>query len=401
MRKLINLFLIVISVLIIGMISCADKNNGNMSQTGLLDQSGNIVSGTLIKTNVIWVTNRVDNWVTNGGVNSITTNEDGSIKIEYGTNVLVPNLPDNPTDLYRIYVPFARKGDGYYTMDYRDYNGLKQLWLDQINRKGASDGKVFAIRNKKNGGDYNNFQTVHTKGEYSAKDYYYFNNNGDIVWKEDNRVIKKFMGAIITEYRYIEKKQFGAENPGGIVKYTWNRRDTYTVGGIYANTMTTEQARWEYLGRRYGERPFDDGDNLFKDGVFEFIAAREKKEVYWSITGIENKLFERQYIYPGFIEVLVMNPWDNCGYYDAAGVYSYYAYYGDWASPTGFTSENMPYMTNYNIYLGERPEYTIPWLTHSTAFTDPDRGWGYLFIAGNKEANNNTITIPQRITRKL
>ena len=108
---------------------------------------------------------------TNDGVSNITTNADGSIEIEYWTNVLTPNLPDNPTDLYRIYVPFAGKRDGYYTMDYRDYNGLKQIWLDQVNRKGASDGKVFFIRNKANNGNYENFQDKHTDGNYSARDY--------------------------------------------------------------------------------------------------------------------------------------------------------------------------------------------------------------------------------------
>ena len=401
MRKFIYLFLLVVMAIPIVMISCADKET-NMSQTGLVDQNGNVVSGTLIRTNIVWVTNKIDAWRTNEGVNNITTNADGSIKIEYWTNVLTPNLPDNPTDLYKIYVPFAGKGDGYYTMDYRDYNGLKQLWLDQIQRKGASDGKVFFIRNKANNGNYNNFQNKHTDGNYSAQDYYYFNDKGDIVWKEDNRVIKKFMGAIITEYRYIEKKQFGAENPSGIVKYTWNRKNTYTIGGVYANTLTTEEARWIYLGRRNGDRPFDNGDDRFKDGVFEFVAAREQKETYWAaaVDGIENKLFERQYIYPGFVEVLVMNPDDNWGYSDAAGVYSYYAYHGDWASARGFKPENMPYMTNHNIYIGERPEYTLPWLTHSTAFTDSDRGWCFLFMAGTNGNNNATVS-RQRITRQF
>ena len=49
-------------------------------------------------------------------------------------------------------------------------------------------------------------------------------------------------------------------------------------------------------------------------------------------------------------------------------------------------SLNMPYMTNHNIYLGERPEYTSPLLTHSAAFTDGERkpNWCFLFMPRHK-----------------
>ena len=132
MKKLIYLFLTITIAALIGIISCAKDEANNMSQTGLLDQNGNIISGTLIRTNRIWVTNYVEKWTTNAGIHDITTNDDGSIKIEYITNIFYPNLPENATDLYRIYVPFAGVGDGYYTVDYRDYNGLKPLWLSLI-----------------------------------------------------------------------------------------------------------------------------------------------------------------------------------------------------------------------------------------------------------------------------
>ena len=193
MRKTIIYYIVaVITAASILTVSCANDEAKNMSKTGLIDQRGNIVSDTLIKTNTIWITNSLEKWTTNAGVNNITTNSDGSIKIEYATNIFYPNLPDNPTDLYKIYVPFAGVGDGYYTVDYRDYNRLKQLWLDQVNRKGVNDGKVFAIRNKNNNGNFDNFQNKQTKGNTTSYDYYYFNDNGDIVYKEDNRVIKKF-----------------------------------------------------------------------------------------------------------------------------------------------------------------------------------------------------------------
>ena len=57
-------------------------------------------------------------------------------------------------------------------MDYRDTARLKQLWLDQINRKAFNDGRVMAIRNGRNKNDVNNFQ--------KQLDYYYFAANGDI-----------------------------------------------------------------------------------------------------------------------------------------------------------------------------------------------------------------------------
>ena len=410
MRKLIYLFLTIVMVVSTGIISCANDEAKNMSQTGLIDQNGNIVSGTLIKTNTIWITNNVEKWTTNG-VHRITTNDDGSIKVEFQTNIFYPNLPENATDLYRIYVPFAGSGDGYYTVDYRDYNRLKQLWFDQINRKGSSDGKVFAIRNKVNNRPYFEFQKKLTLtsakiGEYSAQDYYYFNGNGDIVYKEDGKIIKKFMGAIITEYRDVEKEfpekrwSLGAGKTvqsTAIKKYTWKQRGVYTVGAIYANTMTTEEARWKYLGRTLTDQDTlgqlgGKGDNLFKDGVFDFIAYRYVQETYGGAFSWAGNLWERQYITPGFIEVLVMYPYENMGYKDAAAVHSYYAYHGiynhytEYKNHPGiyFTTENMPYMTDANIYLAERPEYTTPLLNHSATFTDVNRGWNYLFMAGDK-----------------
>ena len=338
-------------------------------------------------------------------VSGISQNQD-NIKNE---NSITSNLPIfnstdkfynyDMSDYYQIYVPYGVRGDGMVTVNYKDTNRLKQLWLAQINREAVNDGKVFAIRNKANNRDANNFQKKHTHGNHSAQDYYYFNKNGDIVWKEDNRVIKKFVGAIITGYRDIEKRDFGRGWPGkpksyAIVTYIWKQRGVYTVGAIYANTLTTDKAREIYFGRKKtgGTEDFQMGEDPFKDGVYDFVAARYTVETYNDGINFAANLFERQYINPGFIEVLVMYPYDNMGYSGAAGVHSYYAYHGiydmweEYKNHPGiyFTPQNMPYMTNQNLYLGKRPEDTTPLLTHPTAFTDEPRGWCYLFMPGHK-----------------
>ena len=397
MRKTIYL-LFIITVIAVAMVSCADNTDNNLSRTGLIDQNGNILTNTLVYTNVIQTTNTIEVWMTNGGIHMITTNADGSIRIEYVTNVLAPNIPDKATDYYKIRVPFGVSGDGYTTVSYKDTNKLKQLWLDQINRKANNDGKVFAIRNKANNRDFNNFQNKHTHDKYSAEDYYYFNNNGDIVWKEDNTIIKKFVGAIITGYRDIAERRFGhwegRPSNYAIIEYKWKQKGIYTVGAIYANTLTTDEAREKYFGRQKtgGVEDFESGNNPFKDGVYDFVAYRYRNETFNNGLAYAANLFERQYINPGFIEVLVMYDYDNMGYSGAAGLHSYYAYYGiydyykEYKNHPGiyFTPENMPYMTNQNIYLGERPEHTIPLLTHSAAFTDNPRDWYYLFMPGRK-----------------
>ena len=315
-------------------------------------------------------------------------------------------LPDdNPGDYYRIYVPFGVDGDGYTNVSYKDTNKLKQLWFDQINRKAVNDGRVFAIRNRSNNRDANNFQKKHTEGQYSAQDYYYFNENGDIVYKEDNTIIKKFMGAIITEYRSVSLKR-GAkniwiDNSQAIINISWRQKGIYTVGAIYANALTTEEARTMYAG-----------DNPFKDGVFDFITYRHKVETFNTGAVYANNQFERQYIEPGFIEVLVM-----CYYYyslepGTAAVHSYYPYYGiynyyeEYANHPGiyFTPENMPYMTNHNIYLTQRPEYTTGQLTHTAEFTDKDRGWQFMFMPGQKDVDSigaRTTRVSRRITKQF
>ena len=295
-------------------------------------------------------------------------------------------------DYYKIRVPFAIGGEGYTNVNYKDTNTLKQLWFDQINRKAVGDGKVFAIRNRSNNRDANNFQKKHTHGNYSAQDYYYFNENGDIVYKEDNTIIKKFMGAIITEYRDVNIKRGHTtylgnnNNRKAIIDIPFTLKGIYTVGAIYANTMTTEEVRKKYSWNSTG--------NPFKSGVFDFVTYWHLVETYHGGWFERNNVFERQYIEPGFIEVFVMYDYNNEGYNGAASVHSYYPYYGiynyykEYKNHPGFyfTPQNMLFMTNHNMYLGKRPEDTTLQLNHTAPFTDTyeHRGWCYLFMPGDK-----------------
>ena len=304
-------------------------------------------------------------------------------------NYTLPN--DNPSDYYKVRVPFAVGGDGFTNVSYKDTNRLRKLWLDQINRKAVNDGKVFAIRNRGNNADPNTFQKTRTHGQFKALDYYYFNENGDIVYKEDNTIIKKFVGAIITEYRDVHTQRghranFGYnDNRRAIISITWNKKGVYTVGAIYANTLTTEEAKKKYHWDSTGNNPF-------KDGVYDFITYRHQVETFHNGVTFRNDWFERQYINPGFIEVLVMYDYSNDDFSGAASVHSYYAYYGiynyykEYANHPGiyFTPQNMPYMTNQNIYLGQRPEYIDRQLNHTAVFTDSFRDWCYLFMPGHK-----------------
>ena len=336
------------------------------------------------------------------------TNGNGGNNVDGGTSTPDDDtiIDDNISHYYRIRVPFAVGGDGYTNVSYKDTSKLKQLWLDQINRKAVGDGKVFAIRNRANNRDASSFQNAHTHGSYSAKDYYYVNEDGDIVYKEDNTVIKKLVGAIITEYRDINierghRANFGFnDNRQAIVDIPFKLKGIYTVGAIYANTFTTEEARKKYMG-----------DNPFKDGVFNFITYWHLVETFHSGVAYANNIFERQYIYPGFVEVLVMYDYNNEGYNGAAAVHSYYPYYGiynywqEYKNHPGiyFTPQNMPYMTNQYVYLAQRPEYTTPQLNHTALFTDTFRGWQFLFMPGNKDVSEigRKTKTRQRITKRF
>ena len=288
-----------------------------------------------------------------------------------------PNLPnDNPNDYYDLRVPFVVE-KGYTNVSYKDTNKLKQLWLDQINRKYYNDGKVFAIRNRANNRGPNDFQS-------GDQDYYYFNDNGDMVYKPDNTIIKKFVGATMIRYRDIElqrgRKYGFFNNLSAIVKTKWSERKLngkplHTVGGIYVNALTTEEVRTRYFGG-------------VKQGVYDFITYWHEVEVYHDGWTRKNEVFERQYTSPGFVEVFVIyDHWEGGHPYIGTGaaVHSYFPYYGSRNTTNGFNAQTLSYMTNYNRYLGERPEYIMNELNCTASFTEIGyRNWHFLFLPGHK-----------------
>ena len=101
-------------------------------------------------------------------------------------------------------------------------------------------------------------------------------------------------------------------------------------------------------------------------------------------------MFTRQFYNTNFMEVLVLNPYANEGNSRCMGVDAYYAYYGSYDSSEGdinvegFTHENMPYMTDEKLYLGQRPENIVPILSYTTAFTDANVKWRFLAMPGHK-----------------
>ena len=370
-------FLTIAIILIAGFVSCiggADEITGSYS-SGNASGEDNTSDGS-INTTLPNISKDYTRFPSLPDDNTNSTTDDNK-----------PFQDDNPNNYYKVRVPFGVGGDGYTNVSYKDTNKLKQLWFDQISRKAVNDGKVFAIRNKANNRYANNFQNRHTHGEYSAQDYYYFNENGDIVWKEDNQIIKKFMGAVIIEYRdiNIERGHINLmgfnDNMKAIINISWSKRGEYTVGAIYANTLTTEQAREKY-----------DGDNPFKEGVFDFVTYRHNVETYHGGFSYQNNLFERQYINPGFIEVFVMYDFGDHGLDGAATVHSYYAYHGiynyykEYANHPGiyFTPQNMPYMTNHNLYLGQKPDFIDKHLNHSAQFSDSWRNKEFKFMPGHR-----------------
>ncbi len=385
MRKLIYLFAIIVIITTIGMFSCADNQTSNLQQTGLLDQSGNLITNTLIRTNIAYFRGTIPIWATNGKFDYvITTNTNSEIEIKYTNEVVYPNYPEDASDYYSIIVPYS--GKTYYTVSYKDTNRLKQIWLDQIFRKGQSDGKVFAIRNRDNNRDIDNFQNLHNHNGESRYDYYYFKDNGDIVYKggdknhwEKEYVMKKLIGAVIVNYRKITYRT--EPQNGKYFEDKWENMEELTVGAIYKMATPVNEAR-----------------ELFKsggatDGAYDFIACR--KEYWYSWIGknftVDKVTVTRQFNNTNFMEILVLNrhrDYDDMS--GCLGVDAYYAYYGDYRStegdlnPNGYTAENYPYMTDEKLYFGKRPEDIMPMLTHTTTFADASRGWRFMAMPGHK-----------------
>ena len=387
MRNLIYLFLIVVMSIVIS--TCASGlGNGNLNQTGLLDQSGNLITNTLIKTNIAYFRGTIPIWATNGKYDYIIyTNTNSEIEIRYTNEVIYPDYPDDASDYYSITVPYA--GKTYYTVSYKDTNRLKQLWLDQIFRKGQSDGKVFAIRNRDNGKDnwrdINNFQNLQKDNRGASRyDYYYFKDNGDIVYKggdknvwDKEHLVKRFVGAVIVDYRKVKERSKPEE--GIFIVDKVENTVEWTVGAIYKMAIDVNEARELFKG------------SGVQDGVYNFIGIRKLTAV--NRTSVA--MFTRQFHNTNFMEVLVLNPysveWElNKGTSKCLGVDAYYAYYGDYYSEEGelnvkgFTHENYPYMTDENLYLGKRPEDIVPLLSYTTRFTETIYNWRFLAIPGHK-----------------
>ena len=392
-KKVIYLFFI--TIISAAMFSCSSGlKSKNLNQTGLLDQNGNIIKDTLVYTNKVNFRTAIPSWATNMRMDyTIVTNVVGvtntNFQVIYGSNAYFPNLPSSPTDYYMINVPWANgEKDNYVTVSYKDVDKLNELWFDQINRRGAGDGRVFAIRNRDNDRGYwydgkKPFQEAHPYSYDGRYDYYYFADNGDIVYKggdknnkNKNIVVKKFAGAVIVDYRKVSRRWNETSHHAPDI---YRNTGEWTIGGIYKMGIAYDEAK----------NRFADGDEP-TDGVYEFIVAR-KKWWYWKTsTAEEATIFERQYYSTDFMEVLVLNPHNNEGWDYCLGVDAYYAYYGNYkasggAMPVdGFTAENIPYMTDEYTYLAQRPEYVVPMLNHTTTFTDSTRRWKFLAMPGHK-----------------
>ena len=150
MKKSVYLLLFLIVVLATA-IACKSNTMSNFSgETGLIDEAtGKVWTNGFVKTDTVTATEETIRGYTNAApVKEIITQYVQGEKeyiIKYVTNETVAQLPDKPGAKYRISVPFASKDK--VDVDYRDTARLKQLWLDQINRKALNDGRVMAIRN--------------------------------------------------------------------------------------------------------------------------------------------------------------------------------------------------------------------------------------------------------------
>lgn len=369
MKKLIICSLILI-VLMSVMFSCAKNMDGNINQTGLFDQNGNLITNTLIYTNRITFTGNIPIWATSfsddyEAITNITVTNTitiTNIHLKYKTNYYLPNMPDSPTDYYKVRVPFAISGTDYITVSYKDIPRIRQLWLDQIKRKGTADEKlnVFAIRNRDNNGGFwfqdKDFQSMRD-GIY---DYYYFADNGDIYYKGGDKnnknkdiLVKRFVGATLVDYI-----------KDGTINELKNRTGEWTVGGIYRMAIDVNEARERFKG----------GGAI--EGVYDFIAARGTAIGDWNT--VPN--FIRQYYNTNFIEVLVLNPYNNDGQLNCMGLDSYYSYPHEaqtykentveGAYPIkGFTEKNMTWMTEENLYMATRPEWNIQFLNKFVFFS--------------------------------
>ena len=379
MKKSIYLLLILIVVLATA-IACKSKPT-QLSQftteTGLIDEAtGKVWTNGFIETDTVTATEETLRGYTNlAPVKEIITQYvkgETQYIIKYVTNETVAQLPDKPGAKYRISVLWTESSEArgiFVDVDYRDTARLNRLWLEQINREGAKDGKVFAIRNGRNPYGIEDFQkSLPAKDENeNLQDYYYFDSKGDIYYKPDNRLIKKFVGAIIVPRIYVTKKNYGFNDS---VTHEYGVSKEYTVGALYKMAISGHEANSIY-GRGGSAR----------NAVHTFIEADITLSKFWNGAYYENIFFQRQFP-AGALEVLVMNPGGNEGIKGAAGIDSYYVW---WEGPDR-DGDKYDKMLNEKLYLGERPEFTFPQFTRYVVFSDSGNTpwWCYMFMPGHK-----------------
>ena len=379
MKKSIYLLLFLIVVLATA-IACKSKPT-QLSQftteTGLIDEAtGKVWTNGFIETDTVTATEETLRGYTNlAPVKEIVTQYvkgETQYIIKYVTNETVAQLPDKPGAKYRISVLWTESSEArgiFVDVDYRDTARLNRLWLEQINREGAKDGKVFAIRNGRNPYGIEDFQkSLPAKDENeNLQDYYYFDSKGDIYYKPDNRLIKKFVGAIIVPRIYVTKKNYGFADS---VTHEYGVSKEYTVGALYKMAISGDEANSIY-GRGSSAR----------NAVHTFIEADITLSKFWNGAYYENIFFQRQFP-AGALEVLVMNPDGNEGIKGAAGIDSYYV----WWEGNDRNEDKYNKMLNEKLYLAERPEFTFPQFTRYVVFSDSGNTpwWCYMFMPGHK-----------------
>ena len=346
-------------------------------ETGLIDEAtGKIWTNSFIETDTVTATEETLRGYTNlAPVKEIITQYvkgETQYIIKYVTNETVAQLPDKPGTKYRISVLWTESSEArgiFVDVDYRDTARLNRLWLEQINREGAKDGKVFAIRNGRNPYGIEDFQkSLPAKDENEdLQDYYYFDSKGNIYYKPDNRLIKKFVGAIIVPRIYVTKKNYGFADS---VTHEYGVSKEYTVGALYKMAISGDEANSIY-GRGSSAR----------NAVHTFIEADITLSKFWNGAYYENIFFQRQFP-AGALEVLVMNPDGNEGIKGAAGVDSYYW----WKEGPDRNEDDYNKMLDERLYLGERPEFTFPTFGRFVVFSDSGNvpWWCFMFMPGHK-----------------
>ena len=375
MRKHIYILTALAIIVSFIMIACGSTTMSQFTEeTGLIDEAtGKVWTNGFVKTDTVTATEETIRGYTNvGAVKEIITQYVQGEKeyiIKYVTNETVAQLPDKPGAKYRISVLWTEGGAYEFDVDYRDTARLNRLWLGQINREGAKDGRVFAIRNGRNPYGIEDFQkSLPAKDENgNLQDYYYFDSKGDIYYKPDNRLIKKFVGAIIVPRIYVTKKNYGFNDS---VTHEYGVSKEYTVGALYKMAISGDEANSIY-GRGGSAR----------NAVHTFIEADITLSKFWNGAYYENIFFQRQFP-AGALEVLVMNPGGNEGIKGAAGIDSYYW----WKEGPDRNEDDYNKMLDERLYLGERPEFTFPTFGRFVVFSDSGNTpwWCFMFMPGHK-----------------